>query len=164
MARSSMRPYGPKLLWAHAIIHNILGSPRGEPLSESQTTVRRERTAIRRYRCSRPVSLALANGLIAKGMSVLDYGCGHGADVRYLKSKKIRARGWDPHYAPDRRGLQPADVVNLGYVLNDHRESQMRGRRPSARPLDSPRRRWWSQYEWTGLLPAPMRRSSATAY
>jgi hypothetical protein len=51
-------------------------------------------------------------------MSVLDYGCGHGADVRYLKSKKIRARGWDPHYAPEERGLQPADVVNLGYVLN----------------------------------------------
>ncbi len=87
-------------------------------MSDSQPTIRRERTAIRRYRCSRPVSLALANGLIGKGMSVLDYGCGHGADVRYLQSKKIRARGWDPHYAPDKRGLQSADVVHLGYVLN----------------------------------------------
>ena len=87
-------------------------------MTDKRTTIRRERTAIRRYRCSKPVSLAIADGLIAKGSSVLDYGCGRGADVRYLRSKKIRTQGWDPHYVPDERCLQPADIVNLGYVLN----------------------------------------------
>ncbi len=62
--------------------------------------------------------MALADGVISKGSSVLDYGCGHGGDIRFLKARKVRARGWDPHFKPDKRSLKPADVVNLGYVLN----------------------------------------------
>jgi DNA phosphorothioation-associated putative methyltransferase len=72
---------------------------------------------MRRYRCSKPVSVALADGIINSATSVFDYGCGYGGDVRYLCSKKIRARGWDPHYHPD-ESVGSADVVNLGYVLN----------------------------------------------
>lgn len=87
-------------------------------MSQLNHSVRREKTAIRRYRCSRPVAVALAEGLISRSTSVLDYGCGHGADVAYLTSKRIRARGWDPHHHPERRSLRPADVVNLGFVLN----------------------------------------------
>lgn len=60
----------------------------------------------------------MAAGLLRPGSTVLDYGCGHGADVRYLKSKKVKAWGWDPHYAPDPKALRPAEVVNLGFVLN----------------------------------------------
>jgi DNA phosphorothioation-associated putative methyltransferase len=81
------------------------------------TRVRRDRTAIRRVRCSRPVALALAEGLINENTGVFDYGCGHGADVRFLTARGFRATGWDPHFAPE-AAVEPADVVNLGYVLN----------------------------------------------
>jgi DNA phosphorothioation-associated putative methyltransferase len=48
---------------------------------------------------------------------VFDYGCGRGRDVRLLRDSGVSCLGWDPHYFPA-TGLQPADVVNLGYVIN----------------------------------------------
>ena len=79
--------------------------------------VRRARTAIRRYKCSKPIAVALADGIITTATSVFDYGCGHGDDLRYLHRNRVRACGWDPHYCPN-EALRLADVVNLGYVLN----------------------------------------------
>jgi DNA phosphorothioation-associated putative methyltransferase len=79
--------------------------------------IRREQTALRRILCSRPVALALADGLITTTRSWFDYGCGHGADLRYLRSRRIKALGWDPHLRPKGKIVQ-ADIVNLGYVLN----------------------------------------------
>lgn len=77
----------------------------------------RGRTAMRRYTCSRPIALLLADGLLTKDTSVLDYGCGHGTDVKYLSARGIRTTGWDPVH--NKKGkLAPADVVNLGFVLN----------------------------------------------
>ena len=49
--------------------------------------------------------------------SLLDYGCGRGDDLRILKSMNIRASGWDPVFLPEGR-RRPADIVNLGFVLN----------------------------------------------
>ena len=77
----------------------------------------RARTALNRSSCSRPVALALVDGLISHETTVLDYGCGRGADVRYLRSRRFKAIGWDPYYRPDQK-VTPADIVNLGYVLN----------------------------------------------
>ena len=83
----------------------------------SPVHVQRSQTAIRRVSCSRPVALALSDGLISKDVTVFDYGCGHGADIRYLRSRRIRVNGWDPHHRP-KQAIAPADIVNLGYVLN----------------------------------------------
>jgi len=90
-----------------------------------QSAVRREKTAIVRFRHSKPVMLALSHGIIDPSMSVFDYGCGRGEDVKYLKSVGIEAAGWDPHYQPS---IAPssADVVNLGYVLNVIEDRQER--------------------------------------
>lgn len=85
--------------------------------ASSKRPIERFKTAIRRFQPSRPIALALAHGLIRPGVTVLDYGCGHGDDVRHLSSQGISACGWDPHYQ-NRREIAPADVVNLGYVLN----------------------------------------------
>src|SRR5262245_19610524 len=82
----------------------------------SMTTVPRHKTAMRRCGVSKPVSLALADGLIRRGLSVLDYGCGRGGDLQYLRSRRVRAMGWDPYFRPNGK-LEPADVVNLSYVL-----------------------------------------------
>lgn len=80
-------------------------------------TPSRAKTAIRRYTCSRPVALALADGLISGADTFFDFGCGHGADMRYLRRQKVKATGWDPFHFP-KTALVPADVVNLGFVLN----------------------------------------------
>src|SRR5680860_525794 len=83
----------------------------------SENKPRRERTALRRVACSRPIALALSDGIINKDTSTFDYGCGYGSDIRYLQSRKIKSAGWDPFYNPNADPL-PADVINLGYVLN----------------------------------------------
>ena len=59
-------------------------------------------------------------GLRTSGDTVedeLDYGCGRGDDVRYLDLHGVRAWGWDPAHRNDGR-MAPAEVVNLGYVVN----------------------------------------------
>lgn len=79
--------------------------------------VKRSRTAISRIEFSRPVKLALHDGLISSGVTVLDYGCGRGDDVRGLTGAGIEACGWDPANG-DEAPTSPAAIVNLGYVLN----------------------------------------------
>jgi DNA phosphorothioation-associated putative methyltransferase len=77
----------------------------------------RARTAITRTELSRPVAQAIQDGVISGIRSVLDYGCGRGDDVVRLRALGHSAVGWDPVFAPD-GPLEPADVVNLGYVIN----------------------------------------------
>lgn len=79
--------------------------------------VQRHKTAIRRFQYSRPISLAVAHKLIQEDRTVFDYGCGQGNDVGLLQKSGLKADGWDPHFRPDMQ-LRPADIVNLGYVLN----------------------------------------------
>ena len=84
---------------------------------ENAIVIHRANTAIRRSGCSRPIAIALADGLINKEKRVFDYGCGHGEDIRYLSSQRIKTAGWDPFHCPKGQ-KQTAEVVNLGYVLN----------------------------------------------
>ena len=59
----------------------------------------------------------MRDGLIVPGVTVFDYGCGHGQDIELLAAQGIACDGWDPAFRPD-SPKHPADVVNLGYVLN----------------------------------------------
>lgn len=63
------------------------------------------------------MSLLVRHGLITPSISVFDYGCGRGDDLRALAAAGVNASGWDPHFAPDAQ-LEEADFVNLGFVLN----------------------------------------------
>jgi DNA phosphorothioation-associated putative methyltransferase len=77
----------------------------------------RHRTALARAEISKPTKTLLEYHQLRAGESFFDYGCGLGADVRALGSMGYAASGWDPNHAPDDQRL-PADVVNLGFVLN----------------------------------------------
>ncbi|MFI7208982.1 DNA phosphorothioation-associated putative methyltransferase [Micromonospora aurantiaca (nom. illeg.)] len=77
----------------------------------------RHRTAITRSHLSKPITLALADGLITAYSSLFDYGCGRGHDVTRLRALGYDAHGWDPGHRPTAE-IRPADVVNLGYVVN----------------------------------------------
>jgi DNA phosphorothioation-associated putative methyltransferase len=87
--------------------------------------VERHRTAMKRAEVSRPVRLALEDGVIRADTSVFDYGCGRGGDLRRLHTEGIRCDGWDPAFRPNATRV-PADVVNLGYVINVIEDPQER--------------------------------------
>jgi len=77
----------------------------------------RYRTAIGRTVLSRPLRFAINDGVLGRSLSLFDYGCGRGSDAERLRKDGFSCHGWDPQYAPN-TSLQPADVVNLGYVIN----------------------------------------------
>jgi len=81
------------------------------------SAIPRHKTAIRRGDFSRPVKCALRDGLIDRSSEVFDYGCGRGEDLELLSADGIAITGWDPVYRPE-AVKTPADVVNLGYVIN----------------------------------------------
>jgi DNA phosphorothioation-associated putative methyltransferase len=79
--------------------------------------IERHRAAIFRTELSRPVRLAIEWAILSENTTFFDYGCGHGGDVDRTANLGYTSTGWDPYYRPD-IPRTPADVVNLGYVLN----------------------------------------------
>jgi DNA phosphorothioation-associated putative methyltransferase len=75
------------------------------------------KTAIRRFELSRPLKLALQDGLLRQDFSLFDYGCGLGDDLNILESMNFECSGWDPAHRQDSEKVA-AEVVNLGYVIN----------------------------------------------
>lgn len=80
-------------------------------------SISRHRTAISRTELSRPVKLALTDGILRPGYSFFDYGCGLGDDQRLLAAMGYSTGGWDPVHRPS-GALVPANIVNLGFVVN----------------------------------------------
>jgi DNA phosphorothioation-associated putative methyltransferase len=79
--------------------------------------VARYRTAISRTSLSRPLARALEDQVLGGSSTLFDYGCGRGDDIRHLTAIGIAASGWDPVHRPGTE-RHPAEVVNLGYVIN----------------------------------------------
>lgn len=86
-----------------------------EPTSDS--AIARHLTALSRGNLSAPMQCLARHGFLNGALSVFDYGCGKGDDIRNLTANAIPVSGWDPHYAAD-QPKQPADIVNLGFVIN----------------------------------------------
>lgn len=72
-------------------------------------------TVKERTQASFPVRHLLKNGLI-RG-HVLDFGCGLGVDVAFLRNKGFNVTGYDPHYAPDPPQGRFNTILCI-YVLN----------------------------------------------
>ena len=81
------------------------------------STAAPHKTAIQRWSLSRPVAFALEDGLLSTKTTFFDYGCGRGGDLKRLHRMGVPVSGWDPAFFPD-EDRTPADVVNLGYVVN----------------------------------------------
>jgi len=81
------------------------------------TLIQRHKTAIRRGDFSRPVKCLLRDGILSKGVTFFDYGCGRGEDLELLTAEGFSCNGWDPVFRQEPRRT-PADIVNLGYVIN----------------------------------------------
>ncbi|MDD9963774.1 MAG: DNA phosphorothioation-associated putative methyltransferase [Gammaproteobacteria bacterium] len=79
--------------------------------------IERSRTALSRSELSSPMQHLMNFGFLDGSHSLFDYGCGRGDDLRLLDNLKIRAAGWDPVFHPKGK-RRPADIVNLGFVLN----------------------------------------------
>jgi DNA phosphorothioation-associated putative methyltransferase len=59
----------------------------------------------------------MSDGVLSTAQSVFDYGCGRGDDLRNLSVLGYRIDGWDPSHRTE-TALRPADVINIGYVVN----------------------------------------------
>jgi len=89
----------------------------GAKPTQAKPKIQRHKAAIARVTASKPVRLAVEAGLFPPETTYFDYGCGHGADIEYIKRLGLTSNGWDPYYRPDEAPVS-ADVVNLGYVIN----------------------------------------------
>jgi DNA phosphorothioation-associated putative methyltransferase len=81
------------------------------------TVIERHRTALSRSTLSAPIQSLIRDNLLRKDLALFDYGCGKGDDLATLQAQGFNATGWDPHFYPGREHT-PADVVNLGFVIN----------------------------------------------
>ncbi|RZM78642.1 DNA phosphorothioation-associated putative methyltransferase [Leptolyngbya iicbica] len=89
----------------------------GAKPTQAKPKIQRHKAAIARVTASKPVRLAVEAGLFPSETTYFDYGCGHGADIEYIKRLGLFSAGWDPYYRPDESHVS-ADVVNLGYIIN----------------------------------------------
>ncbi|WP_027663983.1 DNA phosphorothioation-associated putative methyltransferase [Rhizobium leguminosarum] len=94
-----------------------IDGPRLLHADSGRIEVSREKTAITRVGLSSPVAAMIECGMLTKDDDLFDYGCGMGDDVAILQADGYSAWGWDPAHRPDGRRA-PADVVNLGFVVN----------------------------------------------
>lgn len=105
-------------LQGHHLIRRQDRPSTGRGTTESLAPrIQRHKAAIVRNNFSRPVRLALEAGLFSPGTTFFDYGCGHGSDITRIAQQGYTSAGWDPYYSPD-HPCTPADVINLGYVIN----------------------------------------------
>ena len=79
-------------------------------------TTKSHKTAIARSGPSSPLLTLERMGLI--NGEVLDYGCGKGADEKYLLSKNIPIDSYDPHWKPIDLAGKKYDTILCTYVLN----------------------------------------------
>lgn len=107
-----LRAYNVKIVEHRLVpLHPVVG------IDEPARQIDRYKAAIIRGELSRPVRLALEAGLFTQGNTFFDYGCGHGEDIKGIAQQGYISTGWDPYYLP-KTEQAPADIVNLGYVIN----------------------------------------------
>ena len=85
--------------------------------AETKDKIDRHKTAIVRHGLSAPMKTLAKNGFLEGNLTLFDYGCGRGDDLRELEAHGLDAIGWDPKFQPDNDKVT-SDIVNMGFVLN----------------------------------------------
>lgn len=83
------------------------------------------KTAIKRKEPSKPLKWLLKN-ISLKDKKLLDFGCGYGNDVSFLKKRKIYAEGYDKYLRINKEVIKYKyyDIVTCFYVLNTIAEEE----------------------------------------
>jgi DNA phosphorothioation-associated putative methyltransferase len=118
----NVRKIGTRQGWQHQLtqLRVTISDHRIQPLGRkdgSPPSIDRHKAAIVRHTLSKPVRSAIEAQLFQANTTFFDYGCGHGSDLELVRQAGYDAAGWDLYYRPDAT-KQPADIVNLGYVIN----------------------------------------------
>ncbi len=112
-------------------IGNNLESDLMSSVDIDDVVVERHKTAMSRSNLSAPIQFLTRHGFLDGELTIFDYGCGRGDDLRNLKENDINVCGWDPHFLPECSKV-PSDLVNLGFVINviedeDERREALQG-------------------------------------
>lgn len=86
-------------------------------------------TAISRKTASAPMKWLAKESKLKATHTILDYGCGKGKDVEWLKGFYYNIDGYDPYYAPNTLSNDSKncyDVITCNFVLNVIEGSQAR--------------------------------------
>jgi DNA phosphorothioation-associated putative methyltransferase len=78
-------------------------------------------TAIARKNLSAPMKWLVGEFAFSSSDAILDYGCGKGMDVEWMKSHDFHIVGYDPYYSPNtlQDGMQNCfDIITCNFVLN----------------------------------------------
>lgn len=105
------------ILDGHAVVCPLKRNKPSHSKQQAKPKIDRHKAAIVRSQSSKPIRLAIEAELFEPGAVFFDYGCGHGADIEYIRKLGYESEGWDPHFRPNIKH-QEADIVNLGYVIN----------------------------------------------
>lgn len=84
-----------------------------------EINIKPELTAIHRNSPSYPLKKIIKT--LNKSDFILDYGCGHGFDLQFLKEEGFNAKGYDKYikkYSDLKDNDYDFDVINCFYVLN----------------------------------------------
>ena len=77
------------------------------------------KTAIGRKSLSAPVKYLRKINAFPQGTSIIDFGCGRGTDVQFLREMNYETVGYDPHWSQAGWLLgYKYDIVLCTYVLN----------------------------------------------
>ena len=87
------------------------------PTNLENVIIPRHKAALKRSELSLPMAATIDAGILQRQHTHLDYGCGRGDDVRFLRAMGFRSRGYDPYHFP-RTPKRAVDVVTLLYVLS----------------------------------------------
>jgi DNA phosphorothioation-associated putative methyltransferase len=96
---------------------HTLVAVEGSRDTQEAAAILRHRTALARHALSTPMQCLWRFGYLDGRYTVFDYGCGRGDDVATLRAQGLEVSGWDPYFAQEGQ-RRPADVVNLGFVIN----------------------------------------------
>ncbi len=105
------------ILADHAVVCPLKREKPCISKQQAKPKIDRHKAAIVRSQSSKPIRLAIEAELFEPGAVFFDYGCGHGADIEYIRKLGYESEGWDPHFRPTIEHRE-ADIVNLGYVIN----------------------------------------------